>query len=136
MLLLLALAIQIAATAVPATGSPSPPADPTPLTVAEAGLHGGKWRFDLYYPERSDRLAISGQVVATCDVASGGALSGCHTQFVSPSDAQFDLAAEKLLADAKVNEKTPDGAPTFGRALTATLVFTSHGPGSSRIVIH
>lgn len=97
-----------------------------PLTMQDVGLHPqGRLSLNLFYPERAQRLGISGEAVATCQVSEGGLLRNCVILSAAPTDNSFDLAAAKLLANAKTDPSTKTGEPTAGKTLNLTVKFVS-----------
>jgi protein TonB len=110
-------------------------ASPVPaLTMQDVDLHRrGRLVLDLFYPERAQRLGISGEAVATCQVAEGGLLQDCAILSATPGDNGFDQAATKLLANAKTDLLTKSGEPTAGRTLNLTVKFVSRSFSDFRI---
>ncbi|KQY91953.1 hypothetical protein ASD21_16835 [Caulobacter sp. Root1455] len=119
MILPLTLMLQAAlATTETSTGQPA-------LTLRDVGVHTGGQSFDLYYPERAQRLGVSGQAAARCQIAAEGLLRNCVALSAAPTDQGFDEAATKLLEHAKVDATTHGGEPSVGRTLTVTVRFKS-----------
>jgi hypothetical protein len=124
-MMLLLLATQAAAVA-PPTGEPV-------LTLAEVGLHRGRWPFTGYYPDRAVRGGVSAQTTALCRVAAAGALADCRIEAVEAPDYGFDQATLKLLAGASTDAVTRGGAPTEGRQLRVSLSFKVTRSGATRV---
>lgn len=93
------------------------------LTVADVALHSGKWAFDLYYPERAQRLGISGEAIARCRITAEGSLRDCAVLSFAPADQGFNEAALKLLESARADIATRKGEPSVGRTLDVTIQF-------------
>lgn len=124
-MMFLLLALQAAAVA-PPTGEPV-------LTLAEVGLHKGRWPFTGYYPDRAMRDGVSAQTTALCRVAAAGALVDCRIEAVEAADYAFDQATLKLLAEARIDAATQAGVPTEGRQLRISLSFRVTRSGSTRV---
>jgi protein TonB len=104
------------------------------LTMKDVDLHArNRLALDLFYPERAQRLEISGEAVASCQVVEGGLLKNCAILSVTPAGESFDLAAAKLLDNAKTDLSTKTGEPTTGRTLNLKVKFISHSRGDFRI---
>ncbi|PLR26661.1 hypothetical protein SGCZBJ_10040 [Caulobacter zeae] len=110
----------------------SPAGEPV-LTLAEVGLHKGRWPYTGYYPDRAMRAGVSAQTTALCRVAAAEALVDCRIEAAQAVDYSFDQATLKLLAGASTDTATRGGAPTEGRSLRVSLSFTISRNGSTRV---
>ena len=95
------------------------------LTMKDVTLHRAKWPFEDYYPDRSQRLGLSGSAHVTCKVVQDGRLEGCVVIATAPEDGQFDMASLKIFEDCKIDTTTQSGEPTAGRTLDVTVRFTT-----------
>ncbi len=111
----------------------APPAGEPVLTLADVGLHKGRWPFTGYYPDRAMRAGVSAETTALCRVAAGGALVDCRIEAAEAVDYGFDQATLKLLAGANTDTVTHTGAPTEGRSLRVSLSFKVTRSGSMRV---
>ena len=76
-----------------------------------------------YYPDRAQRMEVSGRATISCTVTAKGTLEGCSVVSESPADMGFGDAAIRLSRLFRMKPKTLDGAPVDGGQVTVPLVF-------------
>ena len=76
-----------------------------------------------YYPERAQRLEVSGRAELSCQVLASGKLTSCSVVSEDPGDQQFGEAALKLSRLFKMRPMTRDGAPTSGGTVKIPIRF-------------
>ena len=103
---------------------------PIALTMKDVTLHRSKWPFEGYYPDRSQRLGLSGFAHVTCKIVQGGRLTGCVVISMGPEDGQFDRASLKILEDNTIDVTPRSGEPTGGCGLDVTVRFTTGRAGT------
>jgi len=111
---------------IPPAGPPAPP--PKPSTI-----HNPVWiltpngdAFARFYPDRAQRMSVSGQAVLHCVVAAEGTLS-CYVASEDPPDQSFGAAALKLSKLFKMGPVTRDGAPTASGEINIPIRFRVPG---------
>jgi TonB family protein len=127
-------------------GDPSPPL-PASTPQADEGLPGpltpplsigGKsyWeqtpqQFARYYPDRAQRLNMSGEASLKCVVTDNGRLTACEIVSEAPEDfgfGQAGLAVSKLF---KMHPATIDGRPVGGASVVIRIKFELPSAGPS-----
>jgi protein TonB len=76
-----------------------------------------------YYPERAQRMGVSGHASITCTVNTNGTVSDCNVSSENPPDQEFGSAALKLSRLFKMRPLTRDGAPVGGAKVTIPIGF-------------
>ncbi|HZK98901.1 MAG TPA: energy transducer TonB, partial [Caulobacteraceae bacterium] len=76
-----------------------------------------------FYPERAQRMEVSGRASITCVVTASGTLSGCSVSSEEPGDQGFGAAALKMSHLFKMRPQTKDGAPVGGATITVPISF-------------
>ena len=108
----------------PAAPAAAPP--PPRPTVIERPQFISKPNADdmaRYYPERAQRMGVSGRVSLRCTVLSNGKLTDCSTSGEDPSDQGFGDAALKLARIFKLKPQTADGVPVSGGIFETLIRF-------------
>lgn len=67
-----------------------------------------------YYPDRAQRMSLSGKAIAACSVTAEGLLVGCWISGVEPPGEAFELATLMLTTILKMKPLTRSGAPVDG----------------------
>jgi len=67
-----------------------------------------------YYPDRAQRMSVSGKAIAACSVTAEGLLVGCWISGVEPPGEAFELATLMLTTVLKMKPLTRSGAPVDG----------------------
>jgi protein TonB len=76
-----------------------------------------------YYPDRAQRMAVSGHATITCTVNANGTVGDCSIISETPSDQGFGDAALHLSKLFKMKPQTRDGVPTAGGKVTIPIGF-------------
>jgi protein TonB len=76
-----------------------------------------------YYPDRAQRLGVSGRAELSCTVTAQGTLTECSVASEDPSDQGFGTAALKMTRLFKMRPQTRDGAPVGGAKVNIPLRF-------------
>jgi periplasmic protein TonB len=76
-----------------------------------------------YYPERAQRLGISGSATINCTVAANGTISGCDVVGETPSNYGFGDAARKLSRFFKMRPQMVDGQAVAGGTIEIPIQF-------------
>jgi protein TonB len=76
-----------------------------------------------YYPERAQRLGVSGSATINCTVAANGTISGCDVVSETPSNYGFGDAARKLSRFFKMRPQMVDGQPVAGGTIEIPIQF-------------
>jgi len=98
-------------------GRAAAPASPAPLALTDPDWRAMPRGRDIagYFPERAQRLAISGTATVRCTVGAGGDLVGCWVAAQTPSDQDFGVALLKLSTVVQLKPTARDGSPAMGR---------------------
>jgi protein TonB len=107
----------------PAAAPAAPPARPTVITNPDWSSRPSGEDIARYYPDRAQRLEISGRAELSCSVLATGKLSGCAISSEEPADQGFGDAAIKLSKLFKMRPQTKDGAPVSGGTVRIPLRF-------------
>ena len=112
------------APAPPVVASPAPP-PPRPTVITNPDWLRRPSAEDLaqYYPDRAQRLGVSGRATLHCTVTAQGTLSDCSISAEDPPDQGFGTAALKMTRLFKMRPSTRDGQPVGGAAINIPLVF-------------
>lgn len=76
-----------------------------------------------YYPDRAQRMEVSGRATISCTVTEQGTLENCTVVSESPADMGFGDAAIRLSRLFLMKPRTLDGSPVAGGQVTVPLVF-------------
>lgn len=76
-----------------------------------------------YYPERAQRLGISGAATINCTVAANGTISSCDVVSETPSNYGFGDAARKLSRFFKMRPQMVDGQAVAGGTIEIPIQF-------------
>ncbi|HEX7757954.1 MAG TPA: energy transducer TonB, partial [Caulobacteraceae bacterium] len=76
-----------------------------------------------YYPDRAQRMEISGRATLNCTVSAKGTVEGCSVVSEDPADQGFGEAALKLSKLFKMKPMSKDGAPTEGGTVRIPIRF-------------
>jgi len=109
---------------------PRPPAPPPPEPPRPSVITSPDWLrrpsaedMERYYPERAQRMNVSGRASISCTVNARGTLEGCSVTSEDPSDAGFGDAALRMSKLFKMRPMTKDGAPVDGGRITIPIKF-------------
>jgi protein TonB len=80
-----------------------------------------------YYPDRAQRMSISGRSTVSCTVTEQGTLSACSVIEEEPNDAGFGEAALRMSRLFKMRPQTRDGQPASGGIVRIPIIFTLPG---------
>jgi hypothetical protein len=87
------------------------------LTLQDAALAA------RYYPERAQRMGVSGRAVVHCLIEANGSMRACWADEEAPEGWGFAKAAVEVAGLWRVSSLTKTGEPTAGRAFTSALNF-------------
>ena len=76
------------------------------------------------YPDRAQRLGISGSATLTCVVAAAGTVHDCRVTAETPADQEFGKAAAKLARYFRMNPQTMDGQAVDGATVNIPIRFS------------
>jgi protein TonB len=76
-----------------------------------------------YYPERAQRLSMSGRAVIGCMVAPDGRLVDCKVLSESPLQWGFGEAAIRMSSQFRMRPKTIDGQPVDSGQVRIPILF-------------
>jgi protein TonB len=105
--------------------APEKPPPPKPTVISQPDWLRRPTGDDMaqYYPERAQRMGVSGHASITCTVNTNGTVSDCSVSSESPADQEFGSAALKLSKLFKMRPQTRDGAPVGGAKVTIPIGF-------------
>ena len=77
------------------------------------------------YPDRAERMNVSGTSTLRCSVTAKGTLESCEATSETPADMGFGQASVSCLARLfRVSPMDQDGVPVSGGTITLTLHWT------------
>jgi hypothetical protein len=92
----------------------APPAEARDRTVRAPVWMAGAGPDSLTIPPEAHARANSPGALVKCEVAAGGALTGCAIELTSPDGLDFDQAAVKLASRLKMNLWSAEAGPVEG----------------------
>jgi protein TonB len=108
----------------PVVASPAPPPPrPTVITAPDWASRPSADDVSRYYPDRAQRLSVSGKAEISCGVLANGKLTNCTIVSEDPPDQQFGDAALKLSKLFKMRPQSKDGVPTSGGTVRIPIRF-------------
>lgn len=79
--------------------------------------------FSRYYPDRAQRMEVSGRVTMRCRVTESGELTQCQIASETPAGYGFGDAALRLVPYFRLNPLDLDGRAVAGRMITVPVAF-------------
>jgi protein TonB len=109
----------------PVVASPAPPPPrPTVITNPDWVSRPSGDQVDSVYPDRAQRMEVSGRAELSCTVTEKGTVANCSVVSEDPADQQFGAAAMKLTRYFKMRPQTRDGQPVGGAKINIPIRFT------------
>jgi protein TonB len=107
----------------PKPPAPPPPEPPRPSVITQPDWMRRPNPEDLarYYPERAQRMGVSGSATISCTVTAQGTLSDCSVVSEDPADGGFGEATLRISKYFKMRPMTRDGAPVSGGTVRIPL---------------
>ena len=113
------------AAAAPAHGAP-----PDFVTDPDWRIFPRRSELNLYFPERAQRMSVSGDAAITCSVRATGELVGCWVSSEAPPGFGFGEALLKLGAMLQMKALSSSGSPVAGRPVKLEAGFVTNRDGA------
>ncbi|HEX7948238.1 MAG TPA: energy transducer TonB [Phenylobacterium sp.] len=84
----------------------------------------GADEFARFYPDREQRMGITGSATISCTVTAVGSVNNCRVVSETPDPGGFGQAALKLSRYFKMSPQTVDGQPVEGGQVSIPIRFS------------
>ncbi len=107
----------------PKPPAPAPEAPPRPSVITNPDWLRKPSNEDMvrYFPDRAQRLEVSGRATISCTVTAKGTLTNCSVVSEDPADYGFGEATLKASKVMKMRPLAKDGAPVEGGTVRIPL---------------